>query len=144
MSHMNTVIHTQSHRDDQVDTRDGVNCQTPKMHHTSDIYNWQNDHQQNKNGVKETSKEQKSDNEYAQDCQSNVSIEFLCDDLIRLPYGVPLRKWEDFSCQIWFWNDFLDPVHCWDVLLGSIKYLVSEGYFCKENKNKWTKKMELE
>ena len=77
MSNVNTVVNTETNRDDNVDTGDNVNVDIPKVEESHDIHQGDPNHHHDHEAHLEVGKKKEGDHKDAGQSQTNISPKFF-------------------------------------------------------------------
>ena len=120
MANMDWVINTQTNGKNNIDTRDDVDSDIPEVKETNDVDQGEDDCQQDHQAYLKVGKKDENDNEDGSHSETNISPQFVSDDLVSLPSSIDLHKTKRLR-NAGIFDQFFNSLSCWNMFLWTIK-----------------------
>ena len=85
MTHVNTVVNTETNGDDDVDTTDHLDGDVPGVHVAEEVDETEADCEEDQDRAEEISEEEESGEEDTDECNDKITNQLPSDNIISLP-----------------------------------------------------------
>jgi len=118
VSNVGSIVDTETHGDDQVDTRHHVYGQAPEVDESSNIDQGEHHTDEDHNAGGNVLDEEDGGDEHTEQRDEHVAPEFGLDHLVRLPAGILGANGEGAVGEVGLSNNLFDLIHGGDPLRG--------------------------
>ena len=126
---MHRVVNTKTDSQDNVDSGENVDGETPEVHEATDVDEGEEDADEDHERRDDVRDEKEGSDEDADKGKPNVAVQLVGNHFVRLPGGVGLGEGKGPPGEVGLAQVVLDPVHGWNVFRRSGKELVLERDF---------------